>query len=202
MYANVALLLIVFNGCKHETVGPELYSEPSQYRHAIFPLSTGNRWSYTDSMSVQSYPPIIYLGSITGYAGETEQGGWMVSNIRGQGSSGEYFIARDTVYALYRSSDGHLLGPQIEFLPPSSILDTAFISGTYSWSKTKVYPLGSIVSTPAGDFDSIYVYEFENPNGTRIMTYFRPGIGVVMAETYYGKIRGDKTVLTAYSIIP
>jgi hypothetical protein len=201
-FIGICFFLFLFTGCKHETTGPELYSEPSEYRHATFPLSSRNQWSYTDSTGSIQNQPILYMGCITGYAGETQQGGWLASNLDGRGSLGEYFIARDTVFARYGSSDGQLQDPVIAYLPPASIHDTAFIFGSLWWAKVKVYSLGITLSTPAGVFDSVYVYEYDQLNETRSLTYFRPGIGIVMRESYSGNIRLDKTILTAYSLVP
>jgi hypothetical protein len=199
--------VVVFISCKRETTAPEYaYPEPQQYAHATFPLRVSNQWAYLDSNYYFPTPQIaqITLGSIGHYAGQTDHGTWYFYNIIGfqGGPAGEYGIRNDTVFLVDHSGNYAFLNPRIAFLPATSIHDTATIAGPWPWAVTKVYPLGHRMATPAGDFDSVYVYQQGPLQGLRLTnyTYFRPGIGVIGVDTFTDSTLIFRSLLISYVI--
>ncbi len=140
------------------------------------------------------------MANIGSYSGQTDHGGWNFTNIQGfeGGPSGQYSISNDTVY-LYTWFNGALLNPRIAFLPVAVIADTATYVVPWPWSQTKVYSLGRSMATPAGNFDSVYVYECDLSFNERYLTYFKPGVGVISTESYAPTLI-DRTVLVAYNL--
>ena len=195
----------IFVSCEHNAVAPAVFhSQPSQYRHATFPLAVSNQWAYADTtFDFPTSDPLaerLIMASIDSYAGQTDHGGWNFSNIGGLqgGPNGQYSISGDTVYA-YQWYNGAFINPRIAFLPPAVIVDTVTFAGPWTWSKTNVYSLGHNFVTPAGNFDSVYVYDCELSYGERYVTYLRPGIGVICAEHYGNTTQpSERSVLIAY----
>jgi hypothetical protein len=182
--ARLLLMLVFFlslSSCKKEPTAPyHYYADPGSYKHGTFPLATGNQWAYIDSnytITVPSNPFVrIRIASIVSYNEFDNEPTWKYTDINGQPNI-SYTISNDTVYVNDSPDNGALLNPRIAFLPPTAIHDTVRIIGPYSWSTTKIYSLGHTFTTPAGAFDSVYVYEVGN-NGVTL-TYFRPEIGVL-----------------------
>ncbi len=203
---------IITTSCNHNNLEPPTYyPEPSTYRHSTFPLSTSNQWVYADTSFLTVGPDTIWtrlsMAGITGYGGQSSHGGWNFNNIGGLqgGPEGQYSISNDTVY-LYTWYNGAFLNPRIAFLPASVITDTVTIVGPWTWTETSVYSLGRSLVTPAGSFDSVYVYECIPGQSERYLTYFRPGSGVICCETYYAGpsdafVLSDRSVLIAYDLV-
>ena len=128
----------------------------------------------------------------------------MFSNISGLqgGTSGEYSVSNDTVYIEDEWVNSVLINPRIAFLPSYVIHDSAKVPGPWPSSLTKVYPYNRDVITPAGTFDSVFVYEYDQELGLRNLTYFRPGIGVISTEVYSYSVLMNRSVLVAYVLVP
>jgi hypothetical protein len=207
--------IILMTSCNHNSVAPPTYyPQPTIFRHSTFPLAISNQWVYADSSFEFGGPnPILVqliMANIGDYSGRTDHGGWNFNNIPGLqgGPTGQYSISNDTVY-LYTWFNGALLNPRIAFLPAAALTDTVTFIGPWTWSQTKAYALGHNMVTPAGNFDSVYVYECDPDNIERYLTYFRPGIGVICSETYSATSLGsgstaflsDRSVLIAYDLV-
>jgi hypothetical protein len=178
--------IIIFSSCQKEPTAPyHYYPEPSEYRHSTFPLAVGNQWAYTDSnYTLPSHSNAfarIRLSSIASYTQVNNQAVWMFTDINGKPDI-SYSIANDTIYVDDSPTNGALLNPRIAYLPASAIQDTVRITGPYSWTVTKIYPLRHSLTTPAGTFDSVYVYELDLNVTT--LTFYRPSIGVICQESY------------------
>jgi len=201
-------LFLLLSSCKDQSTSPQktYYPEPSEYRNSIFPLGTKNQWVYTDSTYAWYDNPerlitgaSIYLSSINEYTGESNHGKWHYTTTDGVYNTFYvlYSVINDTVYVEDSWNNGALINPRIAFLPPSSIHDTAAISGPWPWSVTKVYASNRNLITPAGEFDSIYVYEVDVDS---TFTYFRPRIGVICQERIAGGKVIEKSVLISYKL--
>jgi hypothetical protein len=208
-FALCLALLVFLISCKHNSVAPALvYKEPADFRHSTLPLSVGNQWAYTDtdyySLAVDPQGSTsLRLISIDSYSGASDHGWWRCkeSTIEGERPF-EYSIVNDTVYI--QELSGSYMNYRIEFIPPSS-QDTVTFPGPYEYNVTKVYALNHSMTTPAGTFDSVYVYESEAFG--RTVSYFRPGIGLISREYYLPDINYvdklfSKTTLVAFNIIP
>ena len=202
--AAVVGISILHTSCENKPTAPTPhYDEPTSYRHSTLPLAVGNQWSFVDSSYWISSPTnaaaLIRLTSITSYTEENNSGMWCTSDSRG-GPGPRYSISGDTVFVDDSQLNGALLNPRVAFLPPSAVHDTVTIAGPFPYTITKVYPLGHTLTTPAGTFDSVYVYELDQ-FGTQL-TYFRPSIGVIFQVSHpTDSTYVLKSVLASYVLV-
>jgi len=204
VYFTALVLSTLFSACNHEpteAIAPTF--DPGTYKSATFPLFVGNQWVYVDSIygSQQQNQAIVRLTIMTidGYAEHNSEGTWALSESY-QADDINYTIKNSIVYVDDSKRNGAFLIPRMAFLPAAAIEDTVWIAGPYPYSKTKVYALGHTYTTPAGAFDSVYVYDYaDTANGYRIVTYFRPSIGILCTERPQAQ-SVDKSVLAAYAI--
>jgi len=180
------------------TAPPYIYPEPTEYRHATFPLASSNQWAYADTnYNPYTTPPTpdgasLSLATIEGYTGESSHGKWQLTG------GILYSISNDTI--IIEDNYSQDLNPRIAYLPSSSIQDTAIIVGPRSSAVTKIFVLGHNMVTPAGVFDSVYVYEV-NDNFLQHI-YFRPGIGVIGSDAFTSnKLLMFKSVLISYVLV-
>ncbi len=205
--------LIFLISCKHNSAAPApVYQEPVDYRHSTLPLAVGNQWAYADTDYINlSIDPTksawLRLISIDSYTGTSDHGWWRCVEEMGiwGTNSFDYSIAYDTIY-IQDYSNGAFLNPRIAFIPPSN-QDTIKLPGPYNYSVTKVYALNHTLTTPAGTFDNIYVYEYAAFG--KSVGYFCPSIGLISAEYYmptdpYSSTYrlAYRTALIAYKITP
>ncbi len=205
MLSLATLIFATFiSACNHEPTRPHVYyDDPGTYRNSTFPLFNGNKWVYIDSnYAVQQRSNAfvrLNIMSIVGYTEDNGLGSWEV-NQSSLAQNINYTIKDDTVYVNDSKRNSALLNPRIAFLPPAQIQDTIWITGPYSDTKSKVYPLGHTYTTPAGTFDSVYVYEFDvDYYGNKVLTYFRPSIGILCVESP-GSQYVSRSVLATYVI--
>ena len=163
-----------------------------------------NQWAYVDSVYTLLVPEgQLRIESIESYTGESEHGSWICNNINPFGTgSVKYSISNDTVFIDDGWTNPAVLNPRVAFLPSGVVHDTMNIPIPFS-AGLKVYPLGNDMLTPAGRFDSVYVYENDGGNGERALTYFRSGVGVIFEEVYLkNNVLELRSVLTAYILQP
>jgi hypothetical protein len=203
-YFLIVAMFFILSSCKEQLTNPQYYPEPIEYRYSTFPLFTNNQWVYVDtnfSLDQSVFRADIYLSSINYYTGESNHGKWRFTTTDGVYNSSYvlYSISNDTIFIEDTWNNSQLLNPRIAFLPSSSIHDTVTIQGPYPSTITKVYALNHSFATPAGIFDSVYVYSINVPDSNYI--YFRPGIGVIYEETIFNKKPTYKRVLTSYKLV-
>ena len=213
-------------GCKGSPSETEPYiTEPTQYRNATFPLAIGNQWAYVDSTlgSDPSHAETnLTVTSITQYKEEGVFGWWQLQYAAPYNLSYELMIVNDSIYE--RSPLNGLPNPRLEYLPARSLQDTAVFHNTEVFSGipmiVRVYPYAGTFATPAGNFDSVFVYDIRNddPNYSndtlnykfgwkKLLTYFRPHTGILGSD-YFLSTGPDATYrlqeksrLVYYSII-
>lgn len=175
----VALVACFSNSCNHESnpvQPPE--TPPSELRNATFPLALGNQWAYADSVLSEPISATLLTNTISGYSS-----GWWNVEIS-LGGSFSLSSRNDTILFLSPGAPQ----PWIQYIPNPPLGDTVLIWRGYSQSEllpVRVYSLGQPVITPAGTFDSCAVYEsYTAPHLNRLVTYFRPRIGVISWEIY------------------
>ena len=198
------LILVIVSACNHEPTSPAPVYDPGTYKTSTYPLFNGNQWVYVDSSydSQQRSRAFVRLSltSIVKYTEDNTQASWEINQSYIAGDF-TYAVENDTVYVNDWKRNGALLNPRIAFLPSGAVQDTVLINGPYPDTKTKVYPLGHTYTTPAGTFDSVFVYE-NNANrieSEKTLTYFRPSVGILCVETLWSHYV-HRSVLAAYVI--
>jgi hypothetical protein len=148
---------------------------PRTLERFTLPLQGNNEWVYIDSnlnFAEIRIEKVVHVA--------TEDGIFRYQ-ITGSEPFGLYLLF-DFVYV--RNDTVFLVNPNswvpgsvgILYLPAYQYRDTATFLFPGS-IPTRVYPLGHTLTTPAGVFDSVYVYDSKATNG--LTQYFRPGVGVL-----------------------
>ncbi|HUI63659.1 MAG TPA: hypothetical protein VL126_02370 [Bacteroidota bacterium] len=201
---SVAWMLVLVglaNSCNERATppvspGPQIINfsqAPASYEQGTIPVQIGNQWVYVDSEAGHS--SLARIQEVIGIAFEDGVFRFQLSHASAQTTwifwGFQYnYIRNDTVFFVNPNSwTSNRIG--IEYLPSigNKVAVKYPASPLGSLDSTIVYPLGHSLATPAGVFDSVYVYDTmfgvyssSTPLGPRVLQYFRPGVGLLDAK--------------------
>jgi hypothetical protein len=180
----ILALLGSLSSCKEEATAPMPQlpaivdwgvQGPRALEHFTLPLQGNNQWVYVDSSFNTA---TLRVETVTHVATEDGIFRYQMSNTEPFGVNVLFlflYVRNDTVFCINPNAL-HAGGAGIMYLPGHSSQDTA----TFLFPgpvPMRVYPLGHTLATPAGVFDSVFVYDARATIG--LVQYFRPGVGVL-----------------------
>ena len=182
----IVMILFIFSSCKNNPNEPKInVVPPDNYMNATMPLSINNKWIYVDSSfeSENNVRTHLEEGTISDYKLENNIDWWELNTSDGS----QYYFSVQNNIVYKKSKMNGLPNQEIEYFPSTAIKDTVLFSQLVPYNQTptlvKVYLYKGKFKTPAGSFDSVYVYEsFELPS--RIVKYFKPKIGQLGVDVY------------------
>ena len=217
MKFNILLKYLVFWGlilagwaCKKDTpIDSNFGPEPTDLRHAFYPMAVGNTWTYADTSQTVGGP--VYSVStlrITGWRRDTLGVWWKFESAKqGTNSSYELMERNDSVFTLqYGFTVDHHPFAALEYLYPhgaDTTFYTAYIGGDALITKAAVIDLVSY-RTPSGNYKGVVQI---SSHQTNLVETFSRGIGVVGSDQYYIAVSGGVPVgstsrLKSFSLIP
>jgi hypothetical protein len=208
--SNISILMVfglLLYSCKNNPTEPNLHIQtPTKYQNSTLPMFINNKWAYVDS-NYNDHGSLIEtfldVQTISEYKIENNKDWWILNFDNG--STENIRIKNDSVY--FQSKDIGLPNPQLEYLPSQSIKDTAKFNHILPYNndtyyQVKVYRYKGKFETPAGSFDSVYVYE-SNQFSFRVLEYFKPQIGLLGTDrlSIYNNKLYEKSRLIYYKLI-
>jgi len=188
--AIMAAWLAFLSSCREQPVGPLPGGPfiqdwgnqgPRTLEQGTLPLQGENTWVYVDSIDGQAHVREVKVVHVALEDGiyryqmtETEPAGYILAPY-------DYVYMRNDTVFLVNPNTWTQGTPVILYLPATPIADTVVLQRSTYWV-TRVYSLGHNLTTPAGTFDSVYVYDdVFSPAGQHYpsVQYFRPGIGLL-----------------------
>ena len=147
--------------------------------------------------------PQLNVQTVSGFSQENNRTWWNVNF--GENGNADLAVVNDSVYQRWNVNGTG--GVSLSFVPSPSEGDTVIIVGKFKYSgapdTVKAYLLGHPLTVVAGTFDSVVVYDSKllPMSDTRVVTYFRAGVGVLRTDGYEGTDRRYSSQLVYYRII-
>jgi len=183
--------------------------EPTEFRHAFYPMAVGNSWVYADTSQTLSGPVYsVHTVRITGWHRDSLGVWWnFESNKQGTSISYELMEKNDSIFTLqYGFTVDHHPFAALEYLYPHSAdttFYTAFIGGDAMITKAAVIDLVTY-RTPSGNYKG--VVQISSPQ-TNLTETFAKGIGIVGTDEHYVAVSGGTPVgassrLKSFTLMP
>ena len=197
--------VLLINSCKNNPTEPSQYAAPPQYDvNGTMPLSINNYWTYVDSNMERDNILITSktTETITNFSRGDGMDWWTLSYDDGT----ELYFSNVADFIYMKSGKIGIPNQEIEYIPPEEIKDTLLFYQAIPYNETptrvKVYLYKGEFKTPAGTFDSVYVYDsYELEN--RTIKYFKPKLGLLETDIYSYQDSSKiiyKSILTSYSL--
>ena len=205
----IALILVGFACKKDNSVVPVPDPEPTEFRHAFYPLAVGNTWLYTDTTETFAGP--VYgtdTLKITSWRRDSLGVWWKFRWIKlGVENTYELMERNDSVFTLqFPFRVQHSAFAALEYLYPASgdtTFFTAFVGGDATITKAAVINLLPY-RTPAGNFKGSV--EFSSGQLNTVQVFYR-GLGFIGSDEFYIPATasvpvGSSVRLKSYTLIP